>query len=151
MPQTAQRWGIVGGGFLGMTLAHRLAQHGQDVTLFEAADALGGLASAWSLGDVVWDRHYHVTLLSDTHLRALLGELGLEADMKWVETKTGFYSGGRLYSMSNTLEFLRFPPLGLFDKLRLGATIFYASRVTNWRRLEAVGVADWLLRLSGRR
>jgi len=53
------RWGIVGGGFLGMTLAHRLARHGQDVTLFEAAPALGGLASAWSLGDVVWDRHYH--------------------------------------------------------------------------------------------
>src|SRR2546426_1116991 len=150
MPQTAQRWAIVGGGFLGMTLAHRLAQHGQDVTLFEAAPALGGLASAWSLGDVVWDRHYHVTLLSDAYLRALLTELGLEKEMAWVETRTGFYTDGTLYSMSNTIEFLRFPPLSLFSKLRLGATIFYASRIRNWKKLEKIPVADWLRRWSGR-
>src|SRR5712691_6412433 len=150
MPQTAQRWAIVGGGFLGMTLAHRLAQHGQDVTLFEAAPTLGGLASAWSLGDVVWDRHYHVTLLSDSYLRALLTELGLEKEMAWVETRTGFYTDGALYSMSNTLEFLRFPPLSLFSKVRLGATIFYASRIQNWKKLENIPVADWLRRWSGR-
>jgi protoporphyrinogen oxidase len=146
-----QRWGIVGGGFLGMTLAHRLAQHGHDVTLFEAAPYLGGLASAWSLGDVVWDRHYHVTLLSDTHLRALLAELGLEKEMVWVQTRTGFYTDGTLHSMSNTVEFLRFPPLGLVDKLRLGATIFYASRLKDWKKLEKIPVTDWLRRWSGRR
>ena len=134
-----------------MTLAHRLAQAGQGVTLIEAAPHLGGLASAWTLGDVVWDRHYHVTLLSDSHLRAVLSELGLEKDMKWVETRTGFYSDGKLYSMSNSVEFLRFPPLGFIDKLRLGATIFYASRVKDWQRLETIPVAEWLGRLSGRR
>lgn len=144
-----ERWGIVGGGMLGMTLALRLAQQGKDVTLFEAADHLGGLASAWSLGDVVWDRHYHVTLLSDTALRSLLTELGLEKEMQWVETRTGFYTDGKLYSMSNTLEFLRFPPLNLIDKLRLGATIFYASKIRDWRKLEKIHVADWLRRWSG--
>jgi protoporphyrinogen oxidase len=51
--------------------------------------------------------------------------------------------------MSNTLEFLRFPPLTLLDKLRLGATIFYASRVKNWKKLEHVLVTDWLRRWSG--
>lgn len=136
---------------LGMTLALRLAQSGQRVTLFEAAPDLGGLAGAWRLGDVVWDKHYHVTLLSDTTLRSLLGELGLEKEMEWVETRTGFYTGGQLYSMSNSLEFLRFPPLNLLDKFRLGATIFYASRVEDWQRLEKIPVADWLRRLSGTR
>jgi protoporphyrinogen oxidase len=145
----SERWGIVGGGFLGMTLAHRLAQHGKKVTLFEGANYLGGLASAWNLGDVVWDRHYHVTLLSDTYLRSLLAELGLEREMEWVETKTGFYTDGKMYSMSNTFEFLSFPPLGLLDKLRLGVTIFYASRVKNWQRLEKIPVTDWLRRYSG--
>jgi protoporphyrinogen oxidase len=53
--------------------------------------------------------------------------------------------------MSNTMEFLRFPPLRLPDKLRLGATIFYASRLKDWQKLESVLVADWLRRLSGRR
>src|SRR5688572_31091586 len=123
-----QHWAIIGGGMLGMTLAHRLAQRGQKVTLLEAAPQLGGLASAWRLGDVVWDRHYHVTLLSDRHLRALLSELGLEQEMTWVETRTGCYTDGTLHSVSNSLEFLRFPPLALIDKIRLGATILYGSQ-----------------------
>jgi protoporphyrinogen oxidase len=144
-----ERWAVLGGGFLGMTLAHRLAQHGKNVTLFEGANHLGGLASAWSLENVVWDRHYHVTLLSDTYLRSLLAELELEKEMAWVETKTGFYTDGKLYSISNALEFLRFPPLGLLDKLRLGANIFYASKVTNWKKLEKIPVTEWLRRWSG--
>lgn len=133
-----------------MTLAYRLAQHGHDVTLYEQKDHLGGLASAWRLGDVVWDRHYHVTLLSDTSTRALLAELGLENEMRWVETRTGFYTDGRLHSMSSALEFLRFPPLGLISKARLAATILYASRIKNWKRLEKMPVADWLRRWSGK-
>ena len=64
--------------------------------------------------------------------------------MRWVMTRTGFYADGQLHSMSNALEFLRFPPLGLLDKLRLGATIVYASRITDWRRLERIPVGTWL-------
>lgn len=150
-PRQGRRWGIVGGGMLGMTLAHRLAQQGKRVTLIEAAPQLGGLASAWQVGDVVWDRHYHVTLLSDSFLRALLRELGLEGEIEWAETRTGVFSGGRLHSVSNTLELLRFPVLGWTDVMRLGATILWASRVTNWERLEEIPVADWLVRWSGRR
>src|SRR5688500_19885941 len=81
--------GIVGGGLLGMTLALRLGQRGFRVTLLEAADHLGGLADAWQLGNITWDRHYHVTLLSDSYLRAILAELGLDEQMQWVQTKTG--------------------------------------------------------------
>jgi protoporphyrinogen oxidase len=151
MPNSSEHWCIVGGGLLGLTLAHRLRQQGQEVTLLEAANSLGGLAGAWQLGAVVWDRHYHVTLLSDTHLRGLLAELGLEQDLTWRETRTGFYTDGQLYSLSNTLEFLRFPPLRLWDKLRLGFTIWYASRLKDWRRLENIPVTDWLQKLSGKR
>src|SRR5215472_14472864 len=150
MSATPQRWAVIGGGMLGLRLAQRLRRQGKEVTLFEAADRLGGLASAWELGGVVWDRHYHVILLSDTHLRGLLDELGLADDLVWQETRTGFYTHGKLYSMSNTLEFLRFPPLGLIDKLRLGFTIFYASKIRNWQKLETIAVTDWLTRWSGR-
>lgn len=146
-----KHWGVVGGGMLGLTVAHRLAQAGQRVTVYERADEIGGLAGAWRLGDVAWDKHYHVTLLSDAHLRGLLDELGLADDMRWVETRTGFFTDGQLHSMSNTLEFLRFPPLRLVDKLRLGLTIFAASRRKNWRPLEHELVGDWLHRWSGER
>jgi len=136
---------------LGLTLARRLAQQGKKVTLFEGAPFLGGLASSWQLGDVVWDRHYHVTLLSDTHLRGVLAELDLESEIEWVETRTGVYSGSRVHSVSNTFELLRFPVLRWWDTFRLGLTVLYASRVRDWTRLEDVPVADWLVRWSGRR
>jgi protoporphyrinogen oxidase len=145
-----QSFAILGGGVLGMMLAHRLAQAGNRVTLFESAPELGGLASAWDLNGITWDRHYHVTLLSDSHLRDLLKELKLDDDMKWVETKTGFYMDGKLYSMSSTPEFLKFPPLSLIDKFRLGGTIFYAARVKNWKKLEKISVTAWLTKLSGK-
>jgi protoporphyrinogen oxidase len=145
------RWAIVGGGMLGMTLAYRLAQQGRSVTLFESAPELGGLASAWQFEDITWDKHYHVTLLSDLTLRSLLQELNLEQDMEWVETKTGVYAGGKLYSVSNAIEFLQFPPLRFIDKLRLGFTILYGARIKNWKRLETIPVETWLKRWSGDR
>lgn len=144
------KFAIVGGGMLGLTLAMRMAKQGHDVTLIEAAPTLGGLASVWDIGDVVFDKHYHVTLLSDSQTRNLINEIGLQSDLRWIETKTGFYTNDKLYSMSNTAEFLKFPPLKMIEKLRLGATIFYASKIRNWKRLENTKVADWLIRWSGK-
>ncbi len=149
-PAGETRWGIVGGGMLGMSLAYRMAKAGEKVTLIEAAPQLGGLASTWKLNDLEWERYYHVILLSDTRLRNLLEDIGLTDELKWVETKTGFFTNGKLYSMSNTAEFLGFPPLTMIEKLRLGGTIFYASKIKNWKRLEKMPVADWLKRWSGK-
>ncbi len=156
MSDDARSIAVVGGGMLGLTLAHRLSQQGRPVTLYEAAPVLGGLAGAWSLpveseAPIVWDRHYHVTLLSDANTRGILRELDLDDEMEWVKTRTGYYSEGTLSSVSNALEFLRLPALNLIDKLRLGGTIWYGSRVTNWRKLEQVDVETWLRRLSGAR
>lgn len=142
---------IIGSGFLGLTLALRLTERGDRVTVFESAPEIGGLASAWQIGDVTWDKHYHVTLLSDSFTRKIVEEIGLADEYNWVETKTGFYTDGKLVSMSNTAEFLKFPPLDLISKLRLGATIFYAARVKDWKALEKISVEDWLTRLSGKK
>jgi protoporphyrinogen oxidase len=146
----SEHWGIVGGGLLGLTLAHRLAGEGRRITVLEAAPELGGLASAWRLGDVVWDRHYHVTLLSDLALRRLLRELGLEHDMRWRRTRSLFYTDGRLVPMNNAFDFLRYPSLGMFAKARLAATILSAARIEDGRPLERIGAAEWLARRSGR-
>lgn len=151
MSQSREHFGIVGGGLLGLTLALRLAQRGKRVTVLEAADHVGGLADAWQIGDITWDRHYHVTLLSDQHLRGVLEELGLDEQMRWVKTRTGFLVDGRLQSLSSVWDFLRFPPLGLIDKLRLAWTILHASRIDDWEALEQQPVGDWLVKHSGRR
>ncbi len=142
---------IVGGGILGLALALRLAERGDAVTVFEAAPEFGGLASAWSLGDITWDRHYHVTLFSDLRLRELLRELHLEDDLIWTSVGTGFYSGGRFHAMNGALDFLKFPPLDLLDKLRLGLTIVLGSRIVDAMPLEEITVENWLSKWSGRR
>jgi protoporphyrinogen oxidase len=146
---SGSHWAIVGGGMLGLTLALRLRQQGKSVTVLEAAPQLGGLAAAWQVGGITWDRHYHVTLLSDSALRGLLRELDLDGDIDWKITRTGFYSGGRLFPMSNALEYLRLPALGMLDKMRIAATIVRGSRIRDWKRLETIPVEDWLVSLSG--
>jgi protoporphyrinogen oxidase len=144
-----KKYAVVGGGILGILIALRLSQQGARVTLFEAENTLGGLTGTCRISDIVWDKYYHVILLSDMHLRKLLKELNLEQEIQWVETKTGFFTDGKLYSMSNTLEFLMFPALNIIDKLRLGFTIFYASKIRNLQRLEKITVTEWLRKLSG--
>lgn len=146
-----RHWAVLGGGMLGMTLALRLAQSGQRVTLIEAAPGLGGLTSAWQLGDVVWDRYYHVTLLSDAHLRSLLRELDLEASIAWHTTRTNFYAADGLAPLNDVVDYLKLPHLRLLDKLRLAGTIVMASRRGDGAALEHYPVDDWLVRRSGRR
>ncbi len=145
-----EQWAVVGGGLLGMTVAYTLAKQGRNVTLLESAAHLGGLADSWNVGDVTWDRHYHVTLLSDSFTRGLLGELGLDRAMQWRKTQTGFYHNGKLYPFSNAIDFARFPVLNPMEKCRLGTTILRASRLTDWHSIEDLNVEQWLTKLSGK-
>lgn len=143
------QYGIIGAGVVGLGMARRLRAMGHDVTIFEASPHIGGLASSWKIGEVTWDRYYHVILLSDLIVRDLLTELGIDNECHWVETKTGFYTDSQMYSMSNSMEFLKFPPMRFIDKIRLGMTISVASRIQQWKYLERIPVAKWLKRWSG--
>jgi protoporphyrinogen oxidase len=132
-----------------MTLALRYAQCGRAVTIVEAGPTLGGLAMPWQLGDITWDRHYHVTLQSDSQLLSLLEELGLRDEMNFTTTKTGFYTGGRYHDFSGILDFIRFKPLSHAAKARLGMAILYASSIRDGRRLESITARKWLTDLCG--
>ncbi len=150
VPEQSRRVAVLGAGLLGMVLAMRLAQRGHRVTLIDGSSQPGGLAGMQTIGPYEWDRFYHVLLLSDLNTRALAEELGLSDRLRWGRTRTGFYTDGSLHSMSNAWEFLRFPPLTLLQKLRLGGTIFLASRLRDVSRLERELTVDWLGRWSGR-
>jgi len=143
--------GIIGAGTLGMTLGHRLSEAGHRITVLETAPEIGGLATWFDYGDFIWDKFYHVTLRQDSHLLELLNGLGIGDRVRWSETKTGFLWRGKLVSMSNNLEFLRFPVLSLLDKARLAAGILYINRVNNPEPLERITSTKWLTRVFGRR
>lgn len=142
---------IVGGGIMGITLAYYLAREGVAVEIFEASDTLGGLAGPLTLPDgSEVDRFYHAILASDAHLNELLTELGIADQVRFKETRTGFYYNRAIYSMNNIVEFLKFPPLGWIDRFRLGVTVLAAQRVKDWQELEGVSVEEWLIRLGGK-
>jgi protoporphyrinogen oxidase len=142
--------GIIGGGIMGLSLAYRLSQQGHQVTVLESNQQLGGLATHHDFGAFVWDRFYHVILPSDADLINLIEDIGLQDKLRWKPTLTGCYIDQKLYSISNTVEFFKFPPLSFIGKLRLALTMLYGSRINNWKPLEKITVEKWLLKISGK-
>ena len=142
--------GILGGGITGLTAAFYLLREGYEVTVVESRPELGGLATYFDFGPFHWDKFYHCILTSDRPLQTLIDDLGLTDEMRWKETKVGFFAGGRLHSVSSSMEFLRFPALSLWEKFRFGLGILYACRIRDGKELENIPVAEWLTRVFGR-
>jgi protoporphyrinogen oxidase len=145
------RIGIVGGGILGLSLAHYLQRQGYEVEIFERNGYLGGLACAYDYEDFVWDKFYHVILPQDSHLLELLEDLGLSDEIRWRSTRTGLYRNGSFYSLSSTRDMLQFPLLGWSDKLRMGLGVVYGTRIANHADLYQMTAAEWLTKTFGAR
>ena len=86
---------IVGGGFLGLGTAWNLSRENDcNITVIEKEEELGGMSSYASIGPETWDKFYHVILSSDAKTLELIRELGLENQLFWTESKSGFYGKG---------------------------------------------------------
>ena len=145
------RVAVCGGGIAGLTTAFRLAAEGLPVTLFEASDRLGGLATWFEHGGHRFERFYHVLLDSDTHLLSLLRDLGLGGALVWRPTGMGFVHRGRLYPFNTPLDLLRFGALPVPDRIRTGLGAVWLTRgVRNGAALDDVLAVDWLPRIFGR-
>ncbi len=142
---------ILGGGMLGLALAWRLSARGAAVTVFEAAEELGGLTQHTANNGVTWDRFYHVIDASDQALLGLLDEIGLATAVQWRTTRTLFYDGRAHYPLNNSFDYLALPALSLIDKMRVGGNIIYAGARRRRGALETISAEQWLTRWSGRR
>lgn len=141
---------LVGGGYAGLTAAYELAGAGHAVELFEAASELGGQARTFPVGGTRLEVFYHHLFLSDRHILALAGELGLQERIAWIPSRVGFLYQGRIYPFSTPLDLLRYRPLYPWNRLRLGLIIFFLQHYRNWRALENVTADRWIQRWAGR-
>ncbi len=141
--------GIIGGGLLGLGIAHQLAEQGVEVTVYEQAPRLGGLAGTTDLGGKQVDRYYHAVTTEDRRVLALAEELGLS--VRWNPLGVGFFHDGRLAGMSTPAQLLRFPGLSAADRARLVAFVLRCRRIADHTRLDAEPLEAWTRRTCGDR
>ena len=119
---------VLGAGAMGLAAAYRALTLGHSVTLLEAAPEPGGMAAHFDLGGLSIERFYHFVCKSDEPTFALMRELGIGDRMRWRPTSMGYFIDGALHRWGDPLALLRFPHLGLIEKLRYGALMFVSTR-----------------------
>ncbi len=81
----------------------------------------------------------------------LIQELGLDSQLKFINSKTGMFFNSRFYKFSKPLDLLSFKPLPFIDRLRLGFLTLYVRRIKNWKKLESLSAVDWLKKIGGKK
>jgi protoporphyrinogen oxidase len=141
--------GIIGGGYAGLTAAHELQKRGYAVTVLEKYGQWGGQAATCPLLGTRIEYFYHHLFGSDTYILGLMDELGIGGQLRWIESKVGWFANGRIYDLVTPLDLLRFTPVSLLNRIKLGLMYLLLPRVKNWQRLERITAREWILRYMG--
>ena len=144
---------IIGAGYAGLAAAYDLRRAGNKVTVFEAADQVGGLAAGFKEPHWDWsvEKYYHHWFASDRHMLGLIDELGWSDQVRFPRPYTVLLYRGRWYPFDSILKALLFPGLGFgLNKLRFGLVGLYLRLTNNWKPLEKFTVEEWMRRWAGR-
>ena len=143
---------IIGAGFGGLSAAYDLAQAGNTVTIFEAADHPGGLASGFKEPHWDWsvENFYHHVFQSDKHILGLIDELGWSEKVIFPRPVTVMYYKGKFYPFDSIPNALLYPGLGWgINKIRFGLVGVYLRLTNNWQNLEKTTVDAWMRKWAG--
>lgn len=144
-----QRIAVLGAGPMGLAVAYQLARDGHFPVLFEADDRVGGMTASFDFSGLSIERYYHFHCISDHAFLGVLGELGLADQMRWVETKMGYWYQGQLQPWGNPVALLKFRGLSLLSKIRYGLHAFLCTKRNDWKPLDNVDAATWIRRWVG--
>jgi protoporphyrinogen oxidase len=143
---------VLGAGALGLTVAYRLAQRGERVVVLEREPIAGGLAGGFEIEPGLWlDKFYHHLFRGDTKAIGLIHELGLGDQLVWRRPLTVSLRDGTVHQLDSAISLLRFTPLPLRDRIRMGAWLAYLRVLPSPERLEGQTAAAWIRRRMGRR
>ncbi len=144
---------IIGAGYGGLAAAYDLKKAGHEVTIFESANYVGGLASGFKEPHWDWsvEKFYHHWFQSDASMMGLIQELGLQDKVIFPRPLTVMFYNGKFYPFDSILNALRFPGLGFgLNKIRFGFVGLFLRLTDNWRALEKVTANEWMLKWAGK-
>jgi protoporphyrinogen oxidase len=145
------RVAVIGAGVAGLVCAYRLTQRGHIVDVYERWPGLGGQAATIDVGGGHrLERYYHHLFTSDRHIAALYDELAMPDELEWRPSSVAFFLDGRPWPFTSPLHLLRFSPLSLRSRLRMGVAVLRLQRggddVTPYERRTA---RDWIVDAMG--
>lgn len=140
---------ILGGGITGLTAAYCLSKKGHSVTLIEKDKVLGGLAVGFKAD--IWDWHleraYHHLFANDLDIINFARETGFNKIFFRSPTTSSLYEepkGYRILPLDTPIDLMRFPYLGLVDKLRAGVVLAFLKVSPFFGFYEKVTSEDFL-------
>ncbi len=144
---------IIGGGFTGLTAARDLLMSGHEVTIFEAAPQVGGLASGIKAPNWDWyvERFYHHIFTTDHDIIELATAIGARDMIFFNKQVTAFFCAEHGSHPVNLSGILGNPHLPFVDRVRYGATALLLKQRNDWHRLEHETAEGYMRRWSGKR
>src|SRR3954465_7221254 len=113
----------------GLTAAYDLARAGWEVEVFERWPGLGGQVATIDVGEgLLLERYYHHLFTSDRDIASLYRELGLADGIEWLPSSGALFCPGRSHPFTGPLDLLRFAPLSLPSRLRMGLAVVKLQR-----------------------
>ncbi|NMC63867.1 MAG: NAD(P)/FAD-dependent oxidoreductase [SAR324 cluster bacterium] len=141
---------VIGAGYGGLAAALDLARAGVSVEIFEADRDIGGLAGSFEFetGKYV-EKFYHHWFTSDFEILKFIEELGLQNQIKRLNSNTGLFYANSIYRLTSPLDLLKFRGIPLIDRIRTGLMVLAARRTKDWFRLEGISAVDWIQKHAG--
>ena len=146
------RIAVIGAGVAGLTAAYRLTQRGHVADVYERWPGLGGQAATLDVGDGhLIERYYHHWFTSDRHIVELCDELGIGDQIEWRPSSVGMFADGEEHPFTSPLDLLRFSPLPLVSRLRMGlAVVWLQRRHPTVEPFHDMTAREWVERAMGR-
>ena len=143
--------GIVGAGVAGLAAANVLQERGHTVTLFEGRHEVGGQVVTFPVGNGdLLECFYHHIFTNDTTVVRYIEELGLGAELKWIEPKNAHFNKGKSYPFVTPMDLVKFTAIPFVSRARLGLAAIWLRRQHDWHKYEPITARAWMERAVGK-